>query len=335
MSLRKYFLTNLLRLHRVFYTHLGTHLLMICLFFFFFSSGSVKELPYVQILNSLLPDEIRVLSWAPVNVDFDARFSCTYRKYKYFFPGADLNIELMNTAAKKLQGHHDFRNFCKMDVANGVMQFQRNITSFVVRRLEKDECISARELDGEEREGGGYEMCEAVICGSAFLWHQVRCMMSVLIMIGQELEKPEIIEWLLDVSSCPQRPQYNMALEFPLVLYDCVFEGVSWEFEPSNINALNKHLQRLWSVHSVRATMVKELLNLVNGTAPEKTVSSSSPGITYGTCNQAAFLVPGESHKTHKPFMKRALCESFEQKLENVNTKRQKKGKEVFKVESY
>lgn len=240
----------------------------------------------------------------------------------------------MNTAAKKLEGQHDFRNFCKMDVANGVTQFQRTITSFVVRKVENNDMLTG-EVNNKQKTTDGYEMCEAVISGSAFLWHQVRCMISVLLMIGQQLEKPDVIDWLLDVHNCPQRPQYNMALEFPLVLYDCVFDKVSWVYEPSVLQCLNKHLQQLWAKHSIRATMLRELITLIND-VPEKSVNSSST-ISIdndSTCYQAAFLVPGENSRTHKPFLKRALCESFEQKLENVNSKRKKKGKELLKPEN-
>jgi tRNA pseudouridine38/39 synthase len=31
-----------------------------------------------------------------------------------------------------------------------------------------------------------------IIKGSAFLWHQVRCMVSVLFLIGQGLESPSV-----------------------------------------------------------------------------------------------------------------------------------------------
>lgn len=33
----------------------------------------------------------------------------------------------MITAVQYLLGAHDFRNFCKMDIANGVVEFTRNI----------------------------------------------------------------------------------------------------------------------------------------------------------------------------------------------------------------
>ena len=53
-----------------------------------------KELPYMVILNRNLPDDIRVLSWTPVDPDFSARFSCVQRTYKYFFPKGDMNLEV-------------------------------------------------------------------------------------------------------------------------------------------------------------------------------------------------------------------------------------------------
>src|SRR5690606_27835975 len=43
------------------------------------------ELQYVQILNRLLPPDIRILAWSDVPDAFSARFNCKMRKYKYFF----------------------------------------------------------------------------------------------------------------------------------------------------------------------------------------------------------------------------------------------------------
>jgi hypothetical protein len=68
-----------------------------------------QELQYLKMLNRLLPKDIRVLSWTPVKSDFDARFSCQWRKYKYFFPTANLDIEKMNLAASMFVGTHDCR----------------------------------------------------------------------------------------------------------------------------------------------------------------------------------------------------------------------------------
>lgn len=42
------------------------------------------------------------------------------------------------------------------------------------------------------------------IQGQAFLWHQIRCIMGILFLIGQEKEQPEVILELLDVEKNPR-----------------------------------------------------------------------------------------------------------------------------------
>ena len=85
-----------------------------------------EEMDYVSMLNRGLPPDIRVLGWTDVPEDFSARFSCSWRQYKYFFtfdPGfgsggrGAVDIEAMQQAAKLLEGTHDFRNLCKVRYA--------------------------------------------------------------------------------------------------------------------------------------------------------------------------------------------------------------------------
>jgi len=56
-----------------------------------------------------------VLAFAHVNDDFNARFSCIYREYKYFFFEDKMEIDKIKEAATKFLGSHDFRNFCKRE----------------------------------------------------------------------------------------------------------------------------------------------------------------------------------------------------------------------------
>lgn len=49
-----------------------------------------------------------------------------------------------------------------------------------------------------------YTMYVATITGQAFLWHQIRCIMGVLFLIGEDKEKPEVILELLDVVKNPR-----------------------------------------------------------------------------------------------------------------------------------
>jgi tRNA pseudouridine38/39 synthase len=71
-------------------------------------------------------------------------------------------------------------------------------------------------------------MYAMTIKGTAFLWHQVRCMAAILFLIGQRLEKPEVIDDLLDVQRNPQKPNYPMASEIPLVLWKCDYANLDW-----------------------------------------------------------------------------------------------------------
>lgn len=59
------------------------------------------ELPYVKMLNRVLPQDIRVLDWSPVAEGFSARFDCQSRTYRYYFPRGSLDVALMADAAKR------------------------------------------------------------------------------------------------------------------------------------------------------------------------------------------------------------------------------------------
>lgn len=52
------------------------------------------ELPYCKMLNCLLPKDIRIIAWSPVNEGFSARFDCGSRTYKYWFPRGDLDVDV-------------------------------------------------------------------------------------------------------------------------------------------------------------------------------------------------------------------------------------------------
>ncbi|KAG9465501.1 hypothetical protein GDO78_018182 [Eleutherodactylus coqui] len=156
------------------------------------------EVRYTQMLNRVLPADIRVLSWAAVPSSFSARFSCHSRTYRYLFPRDQLDVAAMDRAARMLEGSHDFRNLCKMDVANGVVNFVRTVLSARVEPVP--------ELPGDS---GPFQLYHLQIKGLAFLYHQVRCIMGVLFLVGQGKEKPEVIQELLDVDRNPCKPQYK------------------------------------------------------------------------------------------------------------------------------
>ncbi|GAU92748.1 hypothetical protein RvY_04791 [Ramazzottius varieornatus] len=210
-----------------------------------------KEIPYVQILNGVLPKNIRVTSWSPVETSFSARFSCKERSYRYYFPKSNLDIRLMNEAAQLLAGEHDFRNFCKADINGGVTNFVRHIHEISVNIFLND-CESFAGNSARQ-------MYVLQIDGSAFLWHQVRSIVAILFLIGQGKEKPELITELLDVERCPAKPQYSMAEGFPLVLFDCEFEDVEWHQTEANLRATIRDLDKQWTEYAVKAAIISDM----------------------------------------------------------------------------
>lgn len=188
------------------------------------------ELPYVQILNRLLPPDIRVLAWAAhPPADFSARFNCRGRHYRYYFSNpavaprhttGHLDISRMREAASYFLGEHDFRNFCKLDASKQINNFKRVIYASSIEEVPN---IPTPTSNGAESP----KMYYFNLHGTAFLWHQVRHMIAMLFLVGQGSEEPTLIRQLLDVSSNPRRPQYEMADDKALVLWDCYFpEGV-------------------------------------------------------------------------------------------------------------
>ncbi|KAG9098716.1 hypothetical protein FS749_003152 [Ceratobasidium sp. UAMH 11750] len=110
------------------------------------------ELAYIHMLNRVLPPTIRILAWSPVPDTFDARFSCQYRHYKYFFPrggrtGNELDIPAMRDAARRLVGEHDFRNFCKLDPSKQIENFNRRVMGAWIERVDRDSFEDAPEQD--------------------------------------------------------------------------------------------------------------------------------------------------------------------------------------------
>ena len=226
------------------------------------------EIQYPRVLNRLLPPDIRILAWCPSPPpDFSARFSCRERQYRYFFtqpafspePSASaveqgpragwLDLEAMRDAAKRFEGEHDFRNFCKIDPGKQITNFARKIyESDVVEVKDVESALpyltSAGFAPPSVKEGEVFpKVYYFHVRGSAFLWHQIRHMIAILFLVGQRLEDPSIVSQLLDIKTNPCKPNYVMADEVPLVLWNCVFPSLD---DPSTIDKKENALEWLY-----------------------------------------------------------------------------------------
>lgn len=105
----------------------------------------------------------------------------------------------MRTAAQSFVGEHDFRNFCYADHrAQRQGNFRRRIVSVDIQ-----ECGPAAST--------AMAAYEVTITGLAFLWHQVRCIVAVLLLVGSHLEDVGVVAELLDVQRYPGKPSYTCA----------------------------------------------------------------------------------------------------------------------------
>ncbi|MTA83844.1 MAG: tRNA pseudouridine(38-40) synthase TruA, partial [Actinobacteria bacterium] len=133
-------------------------------------------------VNTALPKDIRVFSFDVAPEGFDARYSATFRKYRYrvadkncFVDPLDiryvlevkpeLDLKLMKQAAKVLIGLHDFGGFCKPRAGATTIRRLRSIN--IARNQSKGRII------------------EIELKGDAFCHNMVRSIVGALVAVGR------------------------------------------------------------------------------------------------------------------------------------------------------
>ena len=144
-----------------------------------------------------------------------------------------MDLARIREGLELLVGTHDFRNFCKMDVEK-VYNFERLIYSAELKQVSPPPNDSGRSIWFIQ------------IVGQAFLWHQIRCIVSILFMIGKKLEPPSVITELFDIKRFPGKPSYQLAPEFPLVLHDCGYPNLRLGHSVQNIWSVCCQLEQQW-----------------------------------------------------------------------------------------
>lgn len=153
---------------------------------------SIPEDRWPIALNSLLPDDIAVLSAEYATPTFHARFCASGKEYRYVLrlsPERDplmrnyayhypypLNLEAMEEGASFLLGTHDFTSFCsaKTDV--------------------EDKIRTIKEIDFLK----DHELLTLKFTGDGFLYNMVRILVGTLLEIGSGERKPKEIQKILE-----------------------------------------------------------------------------------------------------------------------------------------
>ncbi|MCF6139441.1 tRNA pseudouridine(38-40) synthase TruA [Alkalihalobacillus berkeleyi] len=159
--------------------------------FHFDTPLSIAPDGWKRALNTLLPDDIRLLSIDEVASSFHARYDVSAKEYQYRVLRADeedvfrrnftfhypfaLDIDQMRRAANYLIGEHDFTSFCS------------------ARTEVVDKTRTIYKLDISE---SGEELIFS-IKGTGFLYNMVRIIVGTLLEIGNGRRSPEDIPDML------------------------------------------------------------------------------------------------------------------------------------------
>ena len=169
-------------------------------------------------------------------------------------------------------------------------------------------------------------MCVLNISGKAFLWHQIRCIVAVLFRVGARKEDPNVVKKLLDIETNPRRPQYTMASELPLNLFSVNFdanENIVWNYDLAAITLLIRQIQKLWTEHSVKATMLKEVLGEIESIHSSCNSTETKAG-SVPVCQAEALVCSNYKRKDYVPLMEMQSCPALEDKLGSSAAKRRK-----------
>lgn len=214
-----------------------------------------EEKDLVRRINSGLPTDIMVLGYSKVSDDFNARFNCVAREYRYFFFSDGLDIPKMQQAAKLFEGNQDFRNFCKMKPEYEVKGTVRKVFECSINYCDKMHTKDSQTQNSLHQQANGHsksfatpkeiQMAYLKIRGTGFLWHQVRCILAMLKAVGRGACEADTISDMLSADS-KYKVLYSMDDPEGLVLYNCEYENMNFSIgSDSSKGCLEKSFAKL------------------------------------------------------------------------------------------
>jgi tRNA pseudouridine38-40 synthase len=184
-------------------------------------------------LNKQLRGRVQILRAVPVSHDFHARFSATWREYRYLVlettpPGLDftnawswavagpLDLRAMNRAARATLGTHDFRAFCRRPSNSSADEpLLRKVLVARWERLEDEWVMSPRHSP----------VVRLTIRSQSFCHNMVRALTSTMVAVGQGTLDETVVRQRLESLSRYQLPPLAPAGGLALVGVGYVDEG--------------------------------------------------------------------------------------------------------------
>ena len=115
----------------------------------------------LETINLQLPPDLWCTAYSVVPETFHPRYDAISRTYRYYFSEIPCEMDEMASAGDLFLGTHDFSRFARVGDKNPLRTIR------AIRMAEED----------------GFAFLE--VQAESFLWHQVRCMVTALLRIGE------------------------------------------------------------------------------------------------------------------------------------------------------
>lgn len=192
----------------------------------FDTESTIPGEKFSYALNSILPNDIRVMTSREVPGDFHPRHCDTVKTYEYRIENSifdnpiknrfsahnhyPLNILLMKKAAEYIEGEHDFSAFCAAGAQ--VDSKVRTVYSCKVYAVDSE----GNEFEGITNPSAGTVDIFVRISGNGFLYNMVRIIAGTLLEVGRGAIPPEKVKDIIE--SCDREKAGPTATPQGLVL---------------------------------------------------------------------------------------------------------------------
>jgi len=184
-----------------------------------------KEKIYIQQIESFLPNDLGIIGYQEVDLDFHPRWKVEMKEYKCVYvlkEEENPSMNLMNEALKFYEGNHDFRLFSKTDYSKKNKLTQLTVNRASVTNFNDDKRILIFSFQSK-----------------SFLWQQIRRTIAFILKIGKSEANIDDLQKKLD-------PQYfnepSIKRDKPiepggLILWKLKFpENNKFNFEKKSLN---------------------------------------------------------------------------------------------------
>lgn len=176
-------------------------------------------------MNSLLPEDIRVMKAYRVPDDFHAQQSATHKQYSYYFQQGlcalplwmdttwwiqkELNLQAMKEAIAYLRGEHDFKPF----QATG-MELKSTVRTLLEAEVTREKMPAYPGADLDEE---GFSVIRIRLVGTGFLKQMVRGIAGTLLQVGENRRPADDLKMILETKDRskvgPTAPAKGLTLE--------------------------------------------------------------------------------------------------------------------------